>query len=65
MLIHEQMLKSKTVRRALMVGCGLQLFQQVIGINAVMYYSGRIVSVLLNLNVEVLHLTSSFTMHGL
>ena len=37
-----QMLRSPTARRALLVGCGLQMIQQVIGINTVMYYSGTI-----------------------
>lgn len=42
-LTLSKMLKSTTVRRALLVGCGLQLFQQVIGINAVMYYSASVI----------------------
>lgn len=35
-------MKSKVFRRALFVGCGLQLFQQLGGINTVMYYSASI-----------------------
>ncbi|CAH1782789.1 unnamed protein product [Owenia fusiformis] len=37
-----QMLRNPSVRRALMVGCGLQIFQQLAGINTVMYYSATI-----------------------
>jgi len=35
-------LKDSNVRKALLVGCSLQLFQQLIGINTVIYYSARI-----------------------
>ncbi|KAK4470500.1 hypothetical protein MN116_006048 [Schistosoma mekongi] len=39
-----RMLRLKTTRRALFVGCGLQIFQQFVGINTVMYYSAEILS---------------------
>ncbi|ONK65163.1 uncharacterized protein A4U43_C07F34340 [Asparagus officinalis] len=35
--------KTKTVRRGLLAGVGLQIFQQFVGINTVMYYSPTIV----------------------
>ncbi|XP_064604839.1 proton myo-inositol cotransporter-like [Liolophura sinensis] len=38
-----RMLKTKTTRRALVVGCSLQMFQQLAGINTVMYYTASIV----------------------
>ncbi|XP_075868210.1 proton myo-inositol cotransporter [Nelusetta ayraudi] len=37
-----RMLTYPPTRRALLVGCGLQMFQQVSGINTVMYYSATI-----------------------
>lgn len=37
------LLKTATVRRALVAGVGLQVFQQLVGINTVMYYSPSIV----------------------
>ncbi|KAL0968630.1 hypothetical protein UPYG_G00269370 [Umbra pygmaea] len=37
-----RMLSYPPTRRALMVGCGLQMFQQLSGINTVMYYSATI-----------------------
>lgn len=37
------MLKSRSVRRALMVGCGIQLFAEFSGVNTIIYYSGIII----------------------
>ncbi|TGZ63863.1 hypothetical protein CRM22_006672 [Opisthorchis felineus] len=39
-----RILRNPTTRKALFVGCGLQLFQQFVGINTVMYYSASIIS---------------------
>ncbi|XP_012587818.1 PREDICTED: proton myo-inositol cotransporter-like [Condylura cristata] len=36
------MLSHPPARRALVVGCGLQVFQQLAGINTIMYYSATI-----------------------
>ncbi|XP_048252931.1 proton myo-inositol cotransporter-like [Haliotis rufescens] len=41
--IFIQMLQTPAIRRALIVGCSLQIFQQVAGINTVMYYSATII----------------------
>ncbi|XP_078678196.1 proton myo-inositol cotransporter-like isoform X2 [Branchiostoma floridae x Branchiostoma belcheri] len=38
-----RMLQHPPTRRALFVGCGLQMFQQIAGINTVMYYSASII----------------------
>lgn len=39
----KQIFETKHVRKALMVGCGMQLFQQFGGINTIIYYSATIV----------------------
>lgn len=38
-----RMLKTSSVRRALMLGCGLQLFAQFSGVNTIIYFSGTII----------------------
>ncbi|XP_067935348.1 proton myo-inositol cotransporter-like isoform X2 [Watersipora subatra] len=42
--IGKKVWDSLPVRRALIIGCMLQLFQQITGINTVMYYSATIIS---------------------
>jgi SP family myo-inositol transporter-like MFS transporter 13 len=39
-----QVLRTATARRALILGCLLQFYQQLAGINTVMYYSAKIIS---------------------
>ena len=42
--VFKKMMTTKSVRRAVALGCLLQLFQQVAGINTVMYYSAKIIN---------------------
>ena len=39
-----QIFSTPTVRRAVLLGCSLQMFQQIAGINTVMYYSAKIIA---------------------
>ena len=40
---YKELWRTKTVRRGLIAGVGLQIFQQCVGINTVMYYSPTII----------------------
>nr|POE71622.1 putative inositol transporter 2 [Quercus suber] len=42
-ITYSELWKTKTVRRGLIAGVGLQIFQQFVGINTVMYYSPTII----------------------
>lgn len=42
-ITYKELWRTKTVRRGLIAGVGLQIFQQFVGINTVMYYSPTII----------------------
>ena len=41
--VFEQIMQSSKLRKALLIGCALQMYQQISGINTVMYYSATII----------------------
>ncbi|XP_071960236.1 proton myo-inositol cotransporter-like isoform X2 [Antedon mediterranea] len=71
--IVSNILKDSRVRQALILGCGLQMFQQLAGINTVMYYSATIIhmagikdnSVVIWLAAAVSSVNFLFTLVGL
>lgn len=57
------LLEDPRIRRALMLGCGLQLLQQLSGINTVMYYSASIFR-FVSLRADVFSLRTPFSVVG-
>ena len=58
--IFWKMIKTPSVRRALIVGCGMQMIQQLAGINTVMYVRLLLILLLLLLLFVLSSLSSSF-----